>query len=600
MSTAPGASISAGLPPTALPRLSAGWAKVPCIGSGSRLPPSGPRQTATPASLPPPIASPLPCCTVGSTSVPSRTIKSKILACARWPRRLAIGSTRPTPTLPPSPATSTRVSPTGEAWKSVRRTCAAARRRRSRAPSWKRSFWPTPSSAAGLRPRRALRSPPSQASGRHHASSLVPCAERDAPRPTAGLRRRQRHRLRKGAPARMSRGPIWLGTDSTNPSLRCRAQQRRFAAAALLLAIILVAVERMALAEARHRPHLAALAILTGQEFAHLANRAFVGGGTPAAVFAVLGGVEILIALTKIRAHPSAPGALGRDERAVFGLRFRALGRDQVQALALEAVAVIAPVAVAVIAPVAVATIVVIALAMVPVTIIPVVVPVAPVPLTHFLNVSRRAPLDDVARFVGVGTRMRLSIVRLQIGLAAPARIGEPIAAIVLKAVPSQRAFDVGARVLALGLCGSWHRCQQRQQRKDARGGRRDKECCFHLTPYDVEVVQRARPRSTLSGLRNAPRREEAASCRLRGRGPDAPCRAVVRCCVLGKAGSTRSSAPSACAKCLARCRTPILPLGSSPCQGQVARLWAVVWKACSQSTESSAARALIGRRDQE
>src|SRR5262245_7912869 len=98
----------------------------------------------------------------------------------------------------------------------------------------------------------------------------------------------------------------------------------------MLLAIILVAVERVSVAKARYRPDLAALAILTGQEFAHLAKGAFVGGGPPATVFAILGGVEILIALTIVRAHPRAPGALGRDESAVFGLRFGALGRHQV------------------------------------------------------------------------------------------------------------------------------------------------------------------------------------------------------------------------------------------------------------------------------
>jgi hypothetical protein len=137
-------------------------------------------------------------------------------------------------------------------------------------------------------------------------------------------------------------------------------------------------------------------------------------------------------------------------------------------------------------APVAIATIVVIPLAIVAVSIIPVpvsiipvpvsiipvsisMIPVAPGPLTpgmiapgmlaHLLR-----PLDDVARLVGVEMVMLMLMlmalmikVRLQIGFAAAARIGEPVTAIVLKAVTSQRALDVGACIFPLGACGSRH-----------------------------------------------------------------------------------------------------------------------------------------------
>src|SRR5215475_6438426 len=152
----------------------------------------------------------------------------------------------------------------------------------------------------------------------------------------------------------LRRGRMSLGTDVTNPSLKreerasSRRQRRRRRAS---LAVVLVAVERVALAEAGDRPYLAALAILPGQEFADLADGAFVGRGAPAAVFAVFGGVEILIALAMIRPHPGAPGALGRNQRAVLGLRLGTLGGHHVQALALVAliavVAIVAAIAVA-------------------------------------------------------------------------------------------------------------------------------------------------------------------------------------------------------------------------------------------------------------
>src|SRR5262245_36490507 len=224
----------------------------------------------------------------------------------------------------------------------------------------------------------------------------------------------------------------------------------------MLLAIVFVSVERVALAQARHRPDLAALAILAGQELANLANRAFIGRGPPAAVFAVLRRVEILVALTVIRAHPGAPSAFGRDQRAVFGLRFGALGRDQVQALALVAIR----------APVAVATIVVIPLAIVAVSIVPVpipvsIIPVSMIPVSPGMITPMLVPLDNVARLVGVEMVMLMLMlrallikVRLQIGFAAAARIGEPKAAIVLKAITSERALDVGAGIFPLGLGG--------------------------------------------------------------------------------------------------------------------------------------------------
>src|SRR5262245_10453105 len=110
-------------------------------------------------------------------------------------------------------------------------------------------------------------------------------------------------------PARMSRGLPWPGTDNTNPGPSGR--DRAAAKGGSSFAIVFIAVERVALAKAGHGPDLTALAILSGQEFADLADRALVGGRAPAAVFAIFSRVEILVAFAVIGPHPSAPGAFG-------------------------------------------------------------------------------------------------------------------------------------------------------------------------------------------------------------------------------------------------------------------------------------------------
>src|SRR5215813_9826541 len=366
------------------------------------------------------------------------------------------------------------------------RICAAGRRNRCRGPRSKTNLPTTSLTAAGRRRRQA---PPSRSHARcgpRRALTLAPCASRrsggNRPGPDLG------QPLQQSDPdavcAGVASGSVLIvrtrALDGVPRQLPAPRRRRRAS-----LAVVLVAVERVALAEAGGRPYLAALAILSGQEFADLADGAFVGRGAPAAVFAVFGGVEILIALAMIRPHPSAPGALGRNQCAVLGLRLGTLGGHQVQALALIAlIAIVTAVAVA-------AVIVPVAAVIVPVT--AVIVPVTAFPLAPALLAvgNDRPPLDHVARVDAFGRGVMEA--RLQVGFAAPARIGEAKTAVVVVAIAAQRLADVVGGVGALGK--SRHRLHQEQQhrpREQAQGAGRDVWWYLHVTPYDDKIWQGA------------------------------------------------------------------------------------------------------------
>ena len=116
--------------------------RAPAVGAAGRQ--AAPAQRLRRPSSPRPTASPPPSCTATSASTPSPTRPLPTRPCARWPPRSATGSIPPTPTPTPTPATSARRSPTAAPSRSASRICAAGRRRRCRAPSWRRSSPSTP------------------------------------------------------------------------------------------------------------------------------------------------------------------------------------------------------------------------------------------------------------------------------------------------------------------------------------------------------------------------------------------------------------------------------------------------------------------------